>query len=111
MTVQIEKWKQAKKEKGLSYDDLARLTGLAKSTITNIFCGYIDMPRYETVSIIEKALGLSSDVTEISPNSIVIDDEEERDLIMCFRSVTREAKDALISNAHTAVMFYRSDKK
>jgi transcriptional regulator with XRE-family HTH domain len=61
--VDIDKWKQAKKEKKLSYDDLAQLTGYSRSTITNIFCGYIDLPRHETIQAIERALGLDKEKT------------------------------------------------
>lgn len=64
MALNIDRLKQAKKEKGLSYDDLARLTGYSRSTITNIFCGYIELPRYETIQAIEKALGLAPSFTE-----------------------------------------------
>ena len=56
--IDIERWKQAKKEKKLSYDDLANITGYSRSTITNIFCGYIDLPRHETIEAIERVLGL-----------------------------------------------------
>ncbi|MBQ9113871.1 MAG: helix-turn-helix transcriptional regulator [Clostridia bacterium] len=66
MAIQLEKWKQAKKEKNLSYDDLAKLTGYSRSTITNIFCGYIDLPRHETVQAIESVLGLSHEKLEIT---------------------------------------------
>lgn len=55
----IEHLKQAKKDKKLSYDDIAKLTGYSRSTITNIFCGYIEFPRHETVQAIERALGLA----------------------------------------------------
>lgn len=61
----IQKWKIAKKEKGLSYDDLAKITGYSRSTITNIFCGYIEFPRYETIQAIERAL----DITEDAPQT------------------------------------------
>lgn len=61
----IQKWKIAKKEKGLSYDDLAKITGYSRSTITNIFCGYIEFPRYETIQAIERAL----DITEDEPQT------------------------------------------
>ena len=40
--VDIERLQKARKEKKLSYDDLAKLTGYSRSTITNIFCGYIE---------------------------------------------------------------------
>lgn len=56
----VEKLKQLKKEKKLTYDDIANLTGYSRSTITNIFCGYVKAPRYETISEIERALGLES---------------------------------------------------
>ena len=58
MGLQLNEWKNAKKKLNLSYDDLAKMTGYSRSTITNIFCGYIDLPRHETVQAIEKALGL-----------------------------------------------------
>lgn len=63
MALDIQKLKTAKKEKKLSYDDLARITGYSRSTITNIFCGYIDLPRHETVQAIERALGLAPTFT------------------------------------------------
>ena len=57
----LEKWKQAKQEKHLSYDDIAKLTGYSRSTITNIFCGYIEYPRFETIQAIERALGITTE--------------------------------------------------
>ena len=82
MALNIEKLKQAKKEKGLSYDDLAQLTGYSRSTITNIFCGYIELPRYETVQAIERALGLSPEWTPeeiaqgVGHHAVVLSDED-----------------------------------
>ncbi len=84
MALNIEKLKQAKKRKGLSYDDLARITGYSRSTITNIFCGYIDLPRHETVQAIEQALGLSPQFTSaeaelgvnLQPKSMVLSDRQ-----------------------------------
>lgn len=64
MPINIEKLKQAKKERNLSYDDLAKITGYSRSTITNIFCGYIELPRHETVQAIERALGLAPEPTD-----------------------------------------------
>lgn len=51
-------WKQKKRELHLSYDKIAELTGLPKSTITNLFLGYVTAPRIDTVEAIERALGL-----------------------------------------------------
>ena len=81
----LEKWKLAKKEKHLSYDDIARMTGYSRSTITNIFCGYIEFPRYETILAIEKALGIS----ENADQQIVADEytPQEKRLIAAFRTL------------------------
>lgn len=62
--IYVEKLKQIKKEKKLTYDDIANLTGYSRSTITNIFCGYVKAPRYETISEIERALGLAPTFTD-----------------------------------------------
>jgi transcriptional regulator with XRE-family HTH domain len=77
--VDIERLRQAKKEKKLSYDDLASMTGYSRSTITNIFCGYIEFPRHETIEGLERALGISSEPKE-----------EEKQLISLISQLTEE---------------------
>lgn len=59
MFEKVELWKQQKKRLGLKYDDIAAMSNIPKGTIQNIFAGYIDNPRIDTVQAIEKALGLS----------------------------------------------------
>lgn len=71
----IERLQQARKEKKLSYDDLAKLTGYSRSTITNIFCGYIEFPRHETIQGLERALGLEE--KENRPPSDMTESEKE----------------------------------
>lgn len=61
MFEKLELWKQQKKRLGLKYDDIAAMSNIPKGTIQNIFAGYIDNPRIDTVQAIEKALGLSAD--------------------------------------------------
>ena len=82
--IDIDKWKQAKKEKKLSYDDLAQLTGYSRSTITNIFCGYIDLPRHETIQAIERALGLENKTPPMELS------EEEQELVSLISQLTDE---------------------
>jgi transcriptional regulator with XRE-family HTH domain len=72
--MEIEKLQQARRAKKLSYDDLAKLTGYSRSTITNIFCGYIEFPRHETIQAIERALGLDE---EKRPPSELTEGEQE----------------------------------
>lgn len=52
-------WKSIKKAKKLSYDDISKLSEIPKTTVTNIFCGYVETPRIDTVQAIEKALGIN----------------------------------------------------
>lgn len=59
MFEKVELWKQQKKRLGLKYDDIAIMSNIPKGTIQNIFAGYIDNPRIDTVQAIEKALGLT----------------------------------------------------
>lgn len=55
----LNQWKQRKKELRLNYDDIAKIAGIPKTTVTNIFCGYVETPRIDTVEAIEKALGIN----------------------------------------------------
>lgn len=112
----LELWQKRRKELSLTYDDLAKLSGVSKRTVAGIFGGDYQYrsPTLNTVQAIEKALGISETNAlqkEISPNAIVVDDEEEKTLIMCFRSITRDAKDAIMFNVRTAYVAYRLDKK
>ena len=63
-------WKQRKKELHLNYDKIAELTGLPKSTVTNIFLGYVTAPRIDTVEAIEKVLGIKSEIAITIPETV-----------------------------------------
>lgn len=81
----LELWKQVKKNKKLTIADIATSANLPKGTVQNIFCGYIPNPRTDTVEAIEKALGLDNEtLTDISA--------EERDFIEVFRQLTEDEK-------------------
>lgn len=86
----IQKIKSILKERKITYDKLAEMTGLSKSCITKIFAGYAKYPRVDTVEIIEKALGLNEDVLpEIS--------QEERELIELIKQLDEEQTKELSS--------------
>ena len=55
----LELWKEQKQKLKLKYDDIAERSNIPKGTIQNIFAGYIDNPRIDTVQAIERALGLN----------------------------------------------------
>lgn len=52
-------WRAQKDKLKLKYDEIAERSNIPKGTIQNIFAGYIDNPRIDTVQAIERALGLS----------------------------------------------------
>ncbi len=55
----LDLWKQRKKELHLKYEDIAKQSGIPITTVKYIFCGYVDSPRIDTVQAIEKVLGLN----------------------------------------------------
>ena len=118
MALNIERLKQAKKEKGLSYDDLARITGYSRSTITNIFCGYIDLPRHETVQAIEAALGLNQTPITITDNDKAAGvgahgvklSEEEWEWIELLSEIKRKKGERAIQAIKTIILTYLEEK-
>ena len=56
----IQKWKQRKKELGWTHDELAEKSGVSRRTIAGIFSGdpRYESPTYNTIQAIERALGL-----------------------------------------------------
>ena len=60
----IELLKKAKKEKKLSYDELAKQTGLSRRAICSLFSGETENPRIDTMQAIERVLGLAPAFTE-----------------------------------------------
>lgn len=98
----------------LSQFQMAQKLGLARQTYRNYELGtreppfkvLIAMANYFNVSVdylIGNDSALSPDATT---NRVFIDDAEERELIRLYRSITREAKDAIIANARTAKLLY-----
>lgn len=52
---------QLRKEKKISFNELAQLSGLPKSTLEKVLFEITPHPRIDTVQAIEKALGISSE--------------------------------------------------
>ena len=79
----LELWKQRKKELKLTIAEISEKANLPKGTVQNIFCGYIPNPRTDTVQAIEKALGLDKNfVSDISA--------EEKELIEIIKQLDNE---------------------
>lgn len=59
--MEIQEIKAYMKSEKITYDELARRSGLSISTIKKIFSGISKYPRIDTIQIIEKALGLDKE--------------------------------------------------
>lgn len=55
----IALYKQTLKERGWTYRDLARETGISLTNISRIMAGIVKDPRQSTIELIEKALGIN----------------------------------------------------
>lgn len=94
----IQKIKDYMRQKGITYADLANMSGLSVSTITKIMGGFARYPRVDTVQAIEKALGLndsSKDWTAEERAAGVVDSvkvsvtAQEYNLLDMFREIGR----------------------
>ena len=72
----ISELKALKEAKKLSYDDLAELSGIPKTTLTNILLGRTPNPRIDTMQAIEHALG----VDKIKKDPVIQDEVEIDDM-------------------------------
>ena len=89
----LELWKEQKRKLKLKYDDIAALSNIPKGTIQNIFAGYIDNPRIDTVQAIERALGLSEWSAEEKAPPVT---DEVKELLSSFNQLPPEGKDAVL---------------
>lgn len=92
----IEAWKERKKELGWTHDELAEKSGISRRTIAGIFSGdpRYESPTWNTVQAINRALGLTEEgyrdtmPVEITP----LEDE----LLALFRELSDEDKQLVI---------------
>lgn len=105
--MQISEIKDYMKRNKITYEELAKMTGLSKSTITKIFAGFSKYPRVDTMEAIESALGLSDDITaeDIANGWVGIKKEsispKEEEMLIAFRELGNRfgesAQDAAIT--------------
>lgn len=82
----IELWRQRKKELRLTLDDIAVQSGVSRGTVARIFSktnGY-DNPERVTIEAIERVLGLSSDNSPAPEPSLT---EPQQRLLRAFDSL------------------------
>lgn len=93
----IDLYKQTLKERGWTYRDLARETGISLSNVSRIMAGIVTEPRHSTIELIEKALGIN--VYNITPEERAAGMSEtrkesitplEEDLLFVFRDIGKK---------------------
>ncbi len=87
----IEYLKTRKKQIRMTFDEIAELSGLPKSTVTNVFMGTTKHPRIDTLQAIERALGIE---TKNPPDNLSGGAAEWMEL---YNTLTDENKDLLVS--------------
>lgn len=92
--IDIELWEKRKKQLGLTFDDLSKLSGIPKRTILGVFRKEVLTPRIDTVQAIENALGLSETETT-SPAIKTLTDSEKR-LLKAFNALIPPMQDYVL---------------
>ena len=99
MAINIELWKQKRKELNLDYRMLAQKADVSLNTIKNIFRGATTDPRIETVQAIERALGIDekekSSPTEMS--------ESEKLMLELFNRIPDEHQELVLEMIRAAL--------
>lgn len=90
----IERLKKAKKEKGMTIEEIAKKANLPKGTVQNIFCGYVENPRYDTIHAIEQALELDKADTKETA-SVELTPQEDR-MLQAFRGLNDATRELVI---------------
>jgi len=86
----IATYKRKKKQLGLTFEELSKLSGVPVQTLHNIFRGHTNTPRIDTVQAIERALGLAPTFTEeeralgLSDDHPIALSDDDRELINLF---------------------------
>ena len=89
--VDLNLLKSKKKELNLSYDEIAKISGIPRRTIISVFMGQTKTPRIDTVEAIEKALGITRSNALSTPANSVIEhrtfdiNDDEKALILTLR--------------------------
>ena len=93
--------KNRKKELKMTLDELSEKSGIAKRTIEDIFRGATKNPRIDTMQAIERALGLTMEETQKSPQDEL--SEGEKMLLDLFNRVPEEQQDLVLQMIQVAL--------
>lgn len=89
--VNVERLKEAKKKKKITFDELSAASGVPISTIYDIFRGVTADPRAGTLEAIERALGLGLDDTAREEITV-----QEYRLLTAFRELDDTTRELVV---------------
>lgn len=93
--------KNRKKELKMTLDELSEKSGIAKRTIEDIFRGATKNPRIDTLQAIERALGITTDETQKSPQDEL--SEGEKMLLDLFNRVPDDQQELVLQMIQVAL--------
>ena len=93
--------KNRKKELKMTLDELSEKSGIAKRTIEDIFRGATKNPRIDTLQAIERALGITTDETQKSPQDEL--SEGEKMLLDLFNRVPEDQQELVLQMIQVAL--------
>lgn len=104
--MEIKEMKQVLKEKKITYDKLAEMTGYSKSCITKIFGGFAKYPRLETIKAIERALeSVENPLFDNGKINRLTDNEKK--LLNTFSNLNVDAQDFIIDMTEKFSKLYK----
>ncbi len=95
----LELWRKTKKERGMTYQDIAELSGMPLGTIKNIFAGYTPDPRESTIKAIERALGVETNIVYIEKSPIAELSPDDKELLGFFSPLPPEYRAQILEYA------------
>lgn len=91
--MEIQEIKKYMKAHRITYDELARRSGLSISTIKKIFSGISQYPRIDTIRTIERALGLDEETKKSLPTDL---SEGESEWLQLYYALTEDNRELLL---------------
>lgn len=94
----LEKINELRKERGLTSEQLSKLSGVPKGTLDKILTGITKDPKLETLKSIARVLDCRLDDFDDKPNlnELDIDDKEVKEFAQLFLEVDDETKEYVI---------------
>lgn len=93
----VELWKEKKKELNLTFEELSRITEISSRTLKSLFSGERTNPTNFTVQAIEKALGITNEQRDVSPKTkeivdllMQLDDSQLNDALSVIKIIAKK---------------------